>query len=126
MMGTAERRRELLKILCRRRHETMKNLASEFGVSQRTIQRDIELLSCSEPIYTQPGKYGGGVYVVEGYTMDRMYMTDAEIGVLQKIYLSSDRKMPPLTPEDKSLLRSIISQYSKPKINQERKSYDRT
>lgn len=40
-MGTAERRRKMMKILCRRRYETIGNLASEFGVSMRTIQRDI-------------------------------------------------------------------------------------
>ena len=64
-MGTAERRYEIMKILCRRRYETIRNLASEFGVSMRTVQRDIESLSRTEPIYTQFGKYGGGVYVVE-------------------------------------------------------------
>lgn len=43
-MGTAERRYEMMKILCRRRYETIRNLASEFGVSMRTVQRDIEAL----------------------------------------------------------------------------------
>lgn len=46
-MGTAERRRAIMKILCRRQHETMSNLASEFSVPMRTIQRDIETLSIS-------------------------------------------------------------------------------
>lgn len=59
-MGTAERRLEILKILCRRRHKTMRNLASEFGVSVRTVKRDIEVLSITEPVYTRFGKYGGG------------------------------------------------------------------
>ena len=54
-MGTAERRYEIMKILCRRRYETIRNLASEFGVSMRTVQRDIEALSRTEPIYTQLG-----------------------------------------------------------------------
>ena len=57
-MGTAERRYEIMKTLCRRRYETMSNLASELGVSVRTVQRDIEILSGTEPIYTQSGKYG--------------------------------------------------------------------
>ena len=56
-MGTAERRYEIMKILCRRRYETIRNLASEFGVPMRTVQRDIETLSRTEPIYTQFGKY---------------------------------------------------------------------
>ena len=44
-MGIAERRYEIIKLLCRRRYETIRNLAAEFGVSVRTIQRDIEALS---------------------------------------------------------------------------------
>lgn len=85
-MGTAERRLEILKILCRRRHETMRNLAPEFGVSVRTVKRDIEVLSITEPVHTRFGKYGGGVYVIDGYCMDRMYMTEARLDVLRKLY----------------------------------------
>ena len=113
-MGTAERRYEIMKILCRRRYETIRNLASEFGVSMRTVQRDIEALSRTEPIYTQFGKYGGGVYVVEGYSMDRMYMKKQELDVLQKLYIAADGQSSLLTDDEKSLLRSLISQYSKP------------
>ena len=73
-MGTAERRTEIMRVLCRRRHETISNLADEFGVSTRTILRDIEVLSVMEPIYTQCGRYGG-VYVTDDYSMSRMYMS---------------------------------------------------
>ena len=114
-MGTAERRYEIMKLLCRRRHETICNLASEFGVSTRTIQRDIEILSTTEPIFTLPGKYGG-IYVVEGYSIDRMYMTKAELDVLQKLYIAADENAKLLTTDEKALLSFIISQYSKPKI----------
>ncbi len=114
-MGNAERRREIMKILCRRRYATMRTLASEFGVSIRTIQRDIDALSGSEPIYTQSGKYGGGIYVVEGYSIDRMYMKDAEIDVLQKLYIAADKNASLLTDDEKDLLQLLISQYSKPK-----------
>jgi len=113
-MGTAERRREIMKILCRRQHETMYNLASEFGVSIRTIQRDIDALSLTEPIYTQPGKYTGGVYIVEGYSIDRMYMSDAEINVLKKLYISAENNILFLSEYEKRILSSIISQYSMP------------
>lgn len=114
-MGTAERRNEIMKILCRRRHETMPNLASEFGVSVRTIQRDIEVLSRTEPIFTQSGRYDGGVYVVEGYSMDRIYMKDTELDVLKKLYIAADENVSLLTLDEKTLFASIISQYSKPK-----------
>ena len=115
-MGTAERRHELMKILCRRRHETVRNLASEFGVSMRTVQRDIATLSRTEPIYTQCGKYGGGVYVVDGYSMDQMYMKEQELAVLKKIYIAADENRSLLTDDERNLLASLISKYSKPKI----------
>ena len=117
-MGTAERRYEIIKILCRRRYDTIRNLASEFGVSMRTVQRDIEALSRTEPIYTQFGKYGGGVYIVEGYSMDRMYMNEQELDVLHKLYIAADEQSFLLTDDEKSLLRSLISQYSKPTTKQ--------
>lgn len=113
-MGAAERRYEIMKILCRRRHETILNLASEFGVSPRTIQRDIESLSKTEPIFTQSGK-NGGIYVVEGYSMNRMYMTKSEIDVLKKLYIASEKNKSLLTVEEKERLTSLISLYSKPK-----------
>ena len=113
-MGTAERRREIMKTLCRYRYKTIRNLAVEFGVSTRTIQRDIETLGRTEPIYTQMGRCGG-VYVVEGYSMDRMYMTDTEINVLQKLYIATDKNVTLLTNDEKNILKLIISQYSKPK-----------
>lgn len=115
-MGTAQRRYEIMRILCRRRHETMGNLASELGVSTRTIQRDIETLSRTEPIFTQSGKYGGGIYVVEGYSIDRIYMTNAELGVLRKLYIAADKNASLLTCEEKNLLEFLISQYTKPAL----------
>ena len=114
-MGTAERRYEIMKILCRRRYETIRNLASEFGVSMRTIQRDIDVLSGTEPIYTKVGKYGGGVYVVDGYSIDRMYMKDSELEVLQKLNTAASRTKDLLTDDEKNLLNLLILHYSKPK-----------
>ena len=113
-METAERRYEIMKHLCRHRYETIRNLATKFGVSMRTIQRDIEILSRTEPIYTQVGKYSGGVYVVENYYMDRMYMTNTELDVLHKLYIAADKDGALLTADEKNLLKRIISQHSKP------------
>lgn len=116
-MDTAERRAALLKILCRRRFETIHNLAIELDVSERTIQRDIEKLSYSEPIYTQTGRYRGGVYVVDTYTMDRMYMTEEEIRLMKKILSLTKNDSALLSPLEQELLSRIIVQYEKPKIN---------
>lgn len=122
-MGTAERRNEILRILCRRRHETIENLASELAVSKRTIRRDIDVLSMTYPIYTQTGKYNGGVYVMDGFFLERMYMNDTELNVLKKIYIISQNDTSLLTKQELSILNSIISTYSKP-AKWERKIYE--
>lgn len=110
-----ERRTALLKTLCRRRHETVSNLAVEFGVSERTIRRDIHILGLTEPIYTQPGRYGGGVYVTENYYMDRMYLGEPEIALLAKILRHTKLKSPYiLTNEDIRIMQKILSDYTKP------------
>lgn len=116
-MGTTERRNAILKALCRRRYETITNLATEFEVSERTIRRDVEILSYTEPLYTQPGR-NGGVYVVEGYQPSRMYMSEEELKVLCKIRDASDEQNTDfLLPGEKAVLDRMICNYTKPKNN---------
>lgn len=111
-MGTAERRLEIMKLLCKRRYETMSNLSDEFGVSVRTIQRDIDELTFLVPLYVKSGRYGGGVYVDKDYTMDRMYMTTNEINLLIKVRkMTSDK----LSKSENTLFDQIIKTYSKNK-----------
>lgn len=114
-MEIAERRSEIIRLLCRRKHETIKNLASEFCVSEKTIRRDVEALSLSEPIYTQTGRYGGGVYLVEGYSIDRMYMGKEELKVLEKLSVTAKENISLLSPDEKKILDAIILDYTKPK-----------
>ena len=111
-MGTAERRLVIMKLLCKRRYETMVNLSEEFGVSVRTIQRDIDELTFLVPLYVKSGRYGGGVYVDKDYTMDRMYMTTNEINLLIKVRkMTSDK----LSKSENTLFDQIIKAYSKNK-----------
>lgn len=91
-LGTGERRTEINRILCCRKYETISNLAKEFGVSERTIQRDVETLSITEPIYTQCGRFSGGVYVMENRSMDKSYLTDSEYAVLHKVLMFAKNK----------------------------------
>ncbi len=120
-MGPAERRKELLKILCRRRFEQIFNLAMEFGVSERTIRRDIEVLSLTEPIYTQAGRYGGGVYVVDGYSINQLYATESEILVLKKLYsIAKNQEVCILSQNELNTLNNILENFSKPKNNRKK------
>lgn len=123
-MGTAERRLEIMRVLCRRRHETVSNLAEEFGVSTRTILRDLEVLSVTEPIYTQCGRYKGGVFVTTDYTMSKMYMTETELSVLRKLASFAETKSVCILKKDeRRVLENIILQYTKPNIRKE-ENYD--
>lgn len=74
-MSSFNRKIEILKILNDNRRETISNLASEFGVSERTIRRDIEELSLKFPIYTLQGRYNGGVYVMDGVEIDKRFLS---------------------------------------------------
>ncbi len=113
-MNPSQRRYVILKKLCRRRYDTVQNLATELNVSPRTIERDIDILSATEPVYTLCGRYNGGVYVVDDYSMDRMYMNDTEIHVLQKLYTIVNNSTDLLTYTELKVLESIIAQYTKP------------
>lgn len=114
-MGAAERRQKIMEILNIRRHELISNLAHEFGVSSRTIRRDIEVLSLTEPIYTRSGRYSGGIYVLEGYHPRHMYMSEDEIALLLKIYKNMcGAKEPVLNTDDLKKYKDIIEKYTKP------------
>lgn len=113
-----------MRALCRRRHETISNLATEFGVSTRTILRDIAELSVTEPIYTRCGKYGG-VYIIDDYSMSKMYMNDNELSVLQKLSrFAENGSACCLSEVENKILKVIISQYTKPK-NIKENTYDK-
>ncbi|MBO5968521.1 MAG: HTH domain-containing protein [Clostridia bacterium] len=111
-MGTAERRLEILKYLCKARKAKMTQLAEMFGVSVRTIQRDIYEIESTfhVPIDIKSGKYEGGVHIIGDYTFDRAYMCEEELFLLQKIQrIVQDQ----LDDKENIILSHIIKKYSK-------------
>ena len=69
----------ILSILLQRENVTAPELAEQFEVSRRTIQRDIEsLCRAGIPISTAQGA-GGGISIMEGYRVDRTVLTDPEM-----------------------------------------------
>lgn len=73
------------------------------------------MLSLTEPIYTQCGRYGGGIYVIDGYYSDRNYLNNNEIELLNKVTnIINNRSKDSLSLEELSLLNSIITKYKKP------------
>lgn len=100
-----ERREAILIILCKRRHDTISNLAQEFGVSVRTIKYDIEELTLAHPIETIRGRYGGGVRVSDGYYADKKYLDIEQVNLLKKLY-------PLLSESDKKIMDSIFKDFT--------------
>lgn len=113
-MDVAERRHRLLLLLCRRRHETVPALASYFGVSVRTVLRDVEALSLIYPIYTQRGRYGGGVYLVDGFAPERLYLDPDELSLLQGLLHRAENAPGLLPPDEGHRLRALIFRYTCP------------
>ena len=57
---------------------TAPELAKELEVSARTIYRDIDIMSAAGiPVYMQGGR-NGGIYLSEGYQIDKLSLSDAE------------------------------------------------
>lgn len=107
MIKTTERRLAILYILCERRKETLDNLAFELEACRNTIQKDIEVLSLSFPIYTAQGN-GGGVCIVDGFRLGMKYLTDKQYEILYQI---SER----LDGEEKTVVLGILKTFAYPK-----------
>ena len=107
MQSALDRRQSLLNILVERRQETVANLVHEFGVSRRTILRDVEILSGSYPIYTVQGN-GGGIRVADGYYVNRRYLKSDQEDLLRELLAG-------LTPEKQKVMQGILDTFAKPK-----------
>lgn len=69
----------ILSILLQKEKVTAPELAEQFEVNRRTINRDIEeLCKAGIPIVTTQGQ-GGGISIMEGYKMDRALLTNKEM-----------------------------------------------
>ena len=115
-MGTAERRIEIMRMLCSERHVTMSVLAERFSVSVRTIKRDIDELGGIIPLEIKMGRYEGGIYVMNGFFWNRMYMSDDDITLLKTIIaVGKAKSVLALDKPDLQRLEKMIDTYSLPK-----------
>ena len=90
----------------------MPRLAEMFGVSIRTIQRDIFEIeeTFHVPFDIRCGKYDGGVYVMGDYSFDRAYMHDDELALLSKVRELVKKQ---LSDNENALFSQIIKTYTK-------------
>lgn len=69
---------EIIFILTERKKVTARELAEKFGVSVRTIYRDIDALSSSNiPLYTEKGT-GGGIFILPEYVFNKTLLSEDE------------------------------------------------
>lgn len=106
MRNTTERRYEILKYLCSRRTANRQELSYRFGVSLRTIERDLLVLEGSYPIYTMQGG-GGGIYIMDGFKLGENYLSERQKSLLLGL-------MSKLSGEDEKTMREIIRTFSMP------------
>lgn len=64
--------------LLRKGRTTAPELAERFGVSVRTVYRDLDALSgAGIPVYAEPGRKGG-IFLLEGFVLDRAVLSEGE------------------------------------------------
>ena len=107
MSSTAERRQQIIEYLNGNRSTTLEELTALFQVSKRTIRYDLEILSCSYPIYSVQGK-GGGIRVADGWYLSRSYLSEPQEAFLRSL-------LPGLQPEDTETMNAILAKFAKPK-----------
>ena len=72
----------ILSVLLKKDKTTAPELAEQFEVSRRTINRDIETLCMAGiPIQTLRGPEGG-IRIMDGYRMDRMILTSKDMQMI--------------------------------------------
>ena len=105
-MEAHERRMAIWRSLCCHRFVKVSHLATEYGVSVRTIYYDVQILSISYPIETVRGRYHGGVKIPDWYKPNPNAYTPAQLELLTKLKAN-------LTGRDLAVMSSIIEQFGK-------------
>ena len=103
-MSPDERQMAIWNALCAREQDTAENLAREFGVTVRTIYRDIQALMLSYPIEAVRGRYGGGFKIAEWYRMNKKTLSDEQVQTLKKLAGT-------LYGEEKKVIQKVLIQY---------------
>ena len=109
MKSTTDRRQMILEYLLEHRKTTRKELSNRFGVSLRTIKRDIIVLSYSQPIDTQQGG-AGGIFIADGYRLGMKYLSQEQLSLLE--ILSQN-----LCEEDFNIMKSIFKTFKSTNLN---------
>jgi len=78
MILQASRLFEIIYLLLNKDRVTAKELAERFGVSTRTIYRDVDAISLAGiPVYTEKGK-GGGISLLPDFVLNKSILSEHE------------------------------------------------
>lgn len=104
-MTSNERQKKIIRLLDKRRKDTMKHLSIEFHVSTDTISRDIATLNEDYPIKIVRGR-NGGLSLPDGYHLfKKMYMTPVQTLALHRALLY-------VPDEIKKILETILTDFA--------------
>ena len=106
-MTVNERRMKILDVLLQKRQVKLAELQLQFNISRSTAKRDVQELMLSHPIVTFPGKYGGGIRVMDGYRLGMKYMSDVQTALLERLLEN-------LTGDERTLMTEIVQTFRKP------------
>lgn len=104
-MEPQERRMAIWRSLCCHRSTTVAHLATEYGVSVRTIYYDIQQLSLAYPIETVRGRYTACIRIPDWYSPKPNVYTPAQLKLLTRLKAT-------LTGNDLVIMDSIIRQFA--------------
>ena len=100
-----ERQSAILNLIYRERHTTEAILAETFGVSNRTIRKDITALSCVLPIETVRGRYRGGIWLEDWFDPNSNVLSAKQENLLKEMRST-------LAGENLLMLNSILVQFA--------------
>ena len=106
MQSTTERRQQILEFISDNRAVSLQSIMDEFSISRATAKRDVQILSCSYPIYTQQGG-GGGVRANDGWYLSHRYLRDDQEALLRSLLTELD-------PDNQAVIQQILIAFAKP------------
>ena len=105
---------EIVYILLEKKIVTAKELSEHFEVSQRTIYRDVDILSVAGiPVYANKGK-GGGISLLENFVINKSMISEKEqIDILASLHGMKVLNVPNVEP----ILRKLATMFNKSNTN---------
>lgn len=107
-MGSAERRQKIIELLYVHKRIEMTKLAARFGVTYRTIQRDIYELSRNYRVVIKSGK-NGGVSLLTEPQESKPPITEENLRVLTKLRDAANKEVCNLTQVEMNYLMDTIT-----------------